>query len=164
MIRLEKMKAQHWTEVSNIYLAGITTGNATFETKCPSWESWDKSHRSDCRIVAIMDDKVVGWAALSNVSDRCVYAGVGEVSVYVDPAYGGKGIGTELMKRLIEESELSNIWTLQAGIFPENTASIKLHQKMGFRIIGAREKVGKMNNVWRDVLLLERRSNKVGID
>lgn len=147
-----------WDDVARIYYDGITTKNATFEKSCPDWNTWDKNHRYDCRIVAVDNDIIVGWAALSDVSDRCVYAGVCEVSIYVDTAHHGKGIGQLLMEQLIIKSEENNIWTLQAGIFPENKASIKLHEKNGFRIIGIREKIGKIDNNWRDVMLLERRS------
>jgi len=157
------MTPESWEAVRRIYNAGIATKNATFQTEAPDWDVWDQSHRKDCRLIAITDDQIAGWAALSNVSNRCVYAGVAEVSIYVDPAYSGKGIGDQLMKQQIIASEQHGIWTLQAGIFPENKASIALHLKNGFRIIGTREKVGKMDNVWRDTVLLERRSKVVGI-
>jgi L-amino acid N-acyltransferase YncA len=163
-LHIEKMEVDSWNDVQRIYQLGIETKNATFETKAPDWETWDKSHRQDCRIIAIIEKTIVGWAALSNVSGRCVYSGVAEVSIYVDPKYQGQGIGENLMTELITESESQNIWTLQAGIFPENKGSIKLHQKHGFRIIGIRERIGKMDNNWRDVILLERRSNVIGID
>ena len=155
-IRIEKMGSDSWNDVLRIYRLGIETKNATFETKVPDWESWDKSHREDCRLIAKIANEVVGWASLSNVSGRCVYSGVAEVSIYVDTDYHRQGIGDNLMRALIKESEINNIWTLQAGIFPENKASIKLHQKHGFRIIGIREKIGKMDNKWRDVVLLQR--------
>jgi phosphinothricin acetyltransferase len=157
-IIIGKMSPDSWSEVAGIYLAGILTGNATFETKVPDWDSWDKSHRKDCRLVAMIGDKIVGWSALSNVSERCVYSGVSEVSIYVDLDYHGQGIGNLLMEALIKESESAGIWTLQAGIFPENIGSIRLHQKHGFRIVGTREKIGKMHDAWRDVVLMERRS------
>lgn len=164
MIVIELMTESSWADVLRIYESGMATGNATFESKAPDWESWDKSHRKDCRLIANIDGKIAGWAALSNVSSRCVYAGVAEVSIYVDSDFRGKGIGDALMSTLIKESELHGIWTLQAGIFPENSASIKLHHKHGFRTIGIKERIGKMNNNWRDVTILERRSKTVGID
>ena len=157
------MKPEHWPQVKAIYEDGIKTGNATFETSAPEWETWDQAHLQQCRLVAVENDSVLGWAALVPVSGRCVYAGVGEVSVYVSTDARGKGLGKQLLQKLIEESEINNLWTLQAGIFPENIASIKIHEACGFRTIGKRERIGKMNNVWRDTLLLERRSDKVGI-
>jgi L-amino acid N-acyltransferase YncA len=153
----------HYAAVKEIYELGITTGNATFETSAPAWEIWDKSHLATSRLVAMDEnEKIVGWAALTAVSGRCTYAGVAEVSVYVHLDARGKGVGKKLLEELIRESEKENLWTLQAGIFPENTASIKLHEQCGFRQIGYREKIGKMKNVWRDTLLLERRSKVVG--
>lgn len=163
-IQIDRMSDNVWGDVSRIYNEGIATKNATFEQQAPSWELWDNAHRKDCRLVAKLDNKIVGWAALSNVSSRCVYSGVAEVSVYVDAQFRNKKIGDKLLKSLIQESEQSGIWTLQAGIFPENIASIKLHQKYGFRIVGYKEKIGKMYNIWRDVSILERRSKVVGID
>lgn len=160
-ISVEEMTPGDWPSVSRIYLEGIRTGNATFETNSPEWESWDKSHRSDCRLVARCNGEVVGWAALSNVSQRKVYSGVCEVSIYICSGFRGKGIGGQLMERLIAASEKHRIWTLQAGIFPENTGSLVLHEKMGFRQVGIREKIGQMNGVWRDVIFLERRSKTV---
>lgn len=157
-IIIQKMTSDHWPVVSEIYIEGISTGNATFEQNCPDWKEWDENHRKDCRIVAIEKEKVVGWAALSNVSGRCIYSGVCEVSVYVSESSRGKGIGKILLKQLISESEKAGIWTLQAGIFPENKSSINLHKKLVFREVGIREKIGKMNGVWRDVILLEKRS------
>lgn len=151
---------QHWEAVKAIYEAGIATGNATFQTSAPSWETWNNDYIAHSRFVAVENGVVLGWAALTPVSGRCVYAGVAEVSVYVLPASQGKGVGKVLLNALIESSEANGFWTLQAGIFPENKASVRLHESCGFRIIGAREKIGKMNGVWRDTLLLERRSNK----
>lgn len=161
---IDQMTAADWNEVRAIYLDGISTGNATFETEAPTWEKWDSGHRSDCRLVARQDEDILGWVALSPVSGRCVYAGVAEVSVYVSGSSRGKGIGDAMLKSLIIESEKAGIWTLQAGIFPENIASIKLHLNNGFRELGRRERIGKMNGVWRDVTLLERRSTVTGID
>ena len=163
-ILIEEMKAESWSSVQRIYNSGIATRNATFETKAPEWDAWDQSHRNDCRLIATIDDRIAGWAALSNVSGRCVYAGVAEVSIYIDVAFRGTGVGDQLMKLLITESVGNGIWTLQAGIFPENEASIALHVKHGFRILGTREKIGKMDGRWRDTILLERRSKMVGID
>ncbi len=162
-MKIIPLLAGHYTSVKEIYELGIVTGNATFETSAPSWEVWDKSHLAASRFVAIDEnEKIVGWAALTAVSGRCVYAGVAEVSVYVHSYARGKGVGKKLLEELICESEKENLWTLQAGIFPENIASIKLHEQCGFRQIGYREKIGKMKNVWRDTLLLERRSKVVG--
>jgi len=163
-VLIEEMKDEAWETVRRIYNDGIATKNATFQTEAPEWEAWDQSHRKDCRLVASIDNKVAGWAALSNVSNRCVYAGVAEVSIYIDSEFRGIGVGDQLMKQLIKESEKQGIWTLQAGIFPENKASIKLHLRNGFRILGTREKIGKLENVWRDTVLLERRSKEVGIE
>lgn len=146
-----------------IYLEGIATGNATFETTTPEWEAWDASHLSHSRLVARSDGRVVGWAALSAVSGRCVYGGVAEVSVYVGESGRGLGIGRALLQALIESSEANGIWTLQAGIFRENDASLAIHLKHGFREIGYRERIGKQNGIWRDTILLERRSGTVGI-
>ncbi len=157
------MQPTHWPAVKRIYEEGIETGNATFETNAPAWETWDSNHLPACRIVALENHELLGWAALSPVSGRYVYAGVAEVSVYVGAAAQGKGLGKKLLKKLIEESETIDLWTLQAGIFPENSASIKIHEACGFRLIGKREKIGKMNGQWRDTLLLERRSKKVGL-
>lgn len=150
--------------VKKIYEQGIATKNATFETTAPDWDDWNKKYLKECRFVAVENDKVIGWAALTAVSGRCVYAGVREVSVYVHTEHWGKGIGKQLLNKLISTSEKNNIWTLQAGIFPENKASIKVHLDLGFREVGRREKIGKMDNVWRDTVLLEKRSNLVGTD
>ncbi|MEP6994617.1 MAG: N-acetyltransferase family protein [Acidobacteriota bacterium] len=158
------MAAADWEHVRRVYAEGIATGNATFETEPPSWEAWDKAHREDCRLVARREGEaeVVGWAALSRVSERCVYGGVAEVSVYVAGSWRGGGIGRRLLESLIAASEEAGIWTLQAGIFPENASSIALHEKCGFRIVGVRERPGKLRGAWRDVVLLERRSLRVG--
>jgi len=156
------MTAADWDRVRQIYLEGIATGNATFEKDAPTWEKWDASHRRDCRLVARRGGEVVGWAALSPVSSRCVYAGVAEVSVYISAGARRRGVGRLLLSALIEHSESAAIWTLQAGIFPENSASIELHKRLGFRVLGVREKIGSMNGRWRDVVLMERRSAVVG--
>ena len=157
------MTKNDWPSVAEIYKQGIETGNATFETEIPAWEKWNAGHLPGCRIVATIDDSVIAWAALSPVSGRCVYAGVAEVSVYVADKFQGLKIGTKLLERIISESERGGIWTLQAGIFPENKASIKMHENLGFRIVGFRELIGKMEGIWRDTLLLERRSKVVGL-
>ncbi|GGB66479.1 GNAT family N-acetyltransferase [Fictibacillus barbaricus] len=161
---IDKMQTDDWEQVKSIYIEGIETGNATFQQIAPSWEEWDESHLSVCRLVVRSKGQVLGWAALSAVSSRCVYAGVAEVSIYVGQNQQGKGIGSSLMENLIKTSEHNGIWTLQAGIFPENKSSNGLHKKWGFKEVGRREKIGKMNGIWRDVLLLERRSDIVGVD
>lgn len=158
-----KIQEHHYPKIAEIYLEGIATRNATFQGEAPTWEDWDKSHLQHSRIVGLINNEVFGWAALTPVSSRCVYAGVAEVSVYVGKDYRGKGLGKLLLDELVKESEANNLWTLQSGIFPENTGSIKVHEKCGFRIIGYRERIGKMNGVWRDNLILERRSQTVGI-
>jgi len=146
-------------------LEGIATGEATFETESsPDWETWSGEHLDFGRLAALSEDRVVAWAALTPVSDRCVYAGVAEVSVYVGEDARGQGIGSQLMAALIEAAEGNGIWTLQAGIFPQNEKSVTLHEKFGFRIVGKRERLGKLKGQWQDVLLLERRSNRVGVD
>ena len=157
------MRSDDWPAVREIYREGIATGNATFETELPDWQKWDSGHCQDCRLIACEGEKVLGWAALSPVSGRRVYSGLAEVSVYVATVARGSGIGKALPKALIEESERHEIWTLQAGIFPENIASIALHKTLGFREVGIRKRIGKLGRVWRDVLLLERRSSTVGI-
>jgi phosphinothricin acetyltransferase len=163
-VTIRLMEAGDWEMVKNIYEAGIATGVATFEVAAPAWEQWDKGHLPFARLVAISDETVVGWAALSAVSGRCVYGGVAEVSVYVSDQHRGKGIGKKLLQELIINSEANGIWTLQAGIFTDNTASVKLHEAAGFRVIGYREKIGKLKGQWKDNFLLERRSRIVGIE
>jgi phosphinothricin acetyltransferase len=153
----------HWEAVKKIYEEGIATGNATFQTTAPTWEEWDAAHSVKPRLIAIENDEISGWAAITPVSGRCVYAGVGEVSVYVSAAVRGKGVGKKLLQALIEESEKENFWTLQAGIFPENISSLAIHEACGFRVIGTRERIGKMNGAWRDTVLLERRSTTIGL-
>jgi L-amino acid N-acyltransferase YncA len=157
------MQPENWPAVREIYREGIATGNATFETEPPGWEKWDGGHRKECRLIARRGEQILGWAALSPVSARQVYAGVAEVSVYVAAAARGNGVGKALLQALIAESESQGIWTLQAGIFPENVGSIVLHKTYGFQEVGRRKRVGKLGEVWRDVLLLERRSATVGI-
>ena len=157
------MLPQHWEAVKTIYEQGIATGNATFQTTASTYQSWDEGHIKTCRLVATLNNEIVGWAALSAVSSRCVYGGVAEVSVYIATDSRGKSIGSMLLQELIKQSEQNNFWTLQSGIFPENKASIALHEKHGFRILGYREKIGKMDNLWRDTVIMERRSKTVGI-
>jgi L-amino acid N-acyltransferase YncA len=164
-LSIEEMLPAHWPEVRAVYLEGIATGNATFETEAPDWERWDASRLQACRLVALADGGLVaGWAALSPVSARKVYAGVAEVSVYVGSDFRGRGVGRALLEALVRESESAGIWTLQAGIFPENVASIALHRACGFREVGRRERVGQLRGRWRDTILLERRSQTVGMD
>ncbi|HEY1435180.1 MAG TPA: GNAT family N-acetyltransferase [Thermoanaerobaculia bacterium] len=152
-----------WDAVRQIYAEGIATGNATFETGVPSWEAWDRAHRSDSRLVARDEGRILGWAALSPVSDRCAYGGVAEVSVYVAASARGRGVGRRLLEALVLASEEAGLWTLQAGIFPENQASLAIHEVCGFRVVGVRQKLGRLSGVWRDVALLERRSPRVGV-
>ena len=155
---IEQMNAGDWEQVRSIYLEGIAAGNATFETEAPSWEKWDEGHLRIARLVMRDRDKVLGWAALSPVSKRSAYRGVAELTVYVTESARGQGIGRALLEALIKESENNGIWTLQASIFPENTASVKLHLACGFREVGRRERIAILNGVWRDTLLFERRS------
>ena len=160
---IDFLTPDHWPQLVAIYQEGIAAGNATFEAQVPTWEAWDAGHFTHSRLVARQGGKIAGWAALSPVSKRPVYRGVAEVSVYVAAAAQGKGIGTALLGALVASSEASGIWTLQAGIFPENKASLKLHHNHGFRIVGRREKIGQQAGVWRDVILMERRSQKIGL-
>ena len=157
------MKPGDWEQVRGIFLEGIATGYTTFETDAPSWEKWDAGHLEFARLVARTGEKVLGWAALSPVSKRAAYRGVAELSVSVAEENRGRGIARALLEALIEESERNGIWTLQAAIFPENTASVKLHLRCGFREVGRRERIGKLNGSWRDTLLFERRSKTVGV-
>lgn len=162
MPRIEALTAAHWPRVSAIYAAGIEGGDATFETAVPTWEAWDAAKLPEHRFVAIEDAGVVGWVAVSAVSSRCVYAGVVEHSVYVDPAASGRGVGRALLSALIASTEAAGIWTIQSGVFPENRASLALHEALGFRRVGVQERVGQHHGVWRDVVLIERRSARVG--
>ncbi|HKS29246.1 MAG TPA: GNAT family N-acetyltransferase [Pyrinomonadaceae bacterium] len=163
--RIEELRAEDWPQVRDIYLEGITTGNATFETEAPEWDVWDREHLSSCRFVARDDDnRVKGWAALRPVSSRYAYRGVMEVSVYVTESARGRGCGRMLLEALISSSERNGIWTLHAGILAENTSSLELHRRCGFRVIGTRERIGKLHDRWRDVVLMERRSQTVGTD
>jgi len=157
------MKDEDWPAVKEIYQEGIDTGNATFETEAPGWKEWNNTHLRYCRLVAKTAGQIVGWVALSPVSERCTYQGVAEVSLYVIPSARGQGVGKTLLKAVIKESEHVGIWTLQAGTFPENVASLALQKSYGFREVGTREKIGCMNGQWRDVVLTERRSKIAGI-
>jgi phosphinothricin acetyltransferase len=155
------MLPSDWEAVRAIYEEGIATGNATFETAAPNWPAWDAAHLSGHRLVAGTGPDVVGWAALSPVSDRCVYVGVAENSVYIGAEARGRGIGRVLLDALVRSSETAGFWTIQTGIFPENVASVRLHEACGFRVVGRRERIGRMDGQWRDTLFLERRSQLV---
>ena len=161
------MTAAHWPQVRAIYEQGMATGHATFQTEAPAWEEWDREHLAHSRLVAVdagdgQSEQVMGWAALSPVSGRCVYGGVAEVSVYVAASARGQGVGQQLLAALVVEAEQNGLWTLQAGIFPENEASLRLHAAAGFRTVGRRERIGQLRGEWRDTLLRERRSAAVG--
>jgi phosphinothricin acetyltransferase len=162
--RIDPLLPSDWPAVREIYLEGIATRQATFETQAPSWETWDASHSPFARLVARQGETVVGWAALSPASSRKVYTGVAEVSVYVAHDQRGAGIGRQLLEALISESEKNGIWTLQAVMFSENVGSVALHRHCGFREVGRRERIAKLDGVWRDTMLLERRSRQIGID
>ena len=161
-LKIEKMRTEDWPFVKTIFKDGIETGNATFDIEVPGWEQFDQEHLPEPRLVARSGNQVVGWAALRPVSHRAAYSGVAEVSIYVAVHARGLGIGKSLLKKLVSRSEQAGIWTLQAGIFPENEASIELHKSCGFRVVGIRERIGKLNGAWRDVSLMERRSPLVG--
>lgn len=161
---ISNFSREDFDQVRDIYQQGIDTGIATFQSQAKPWEEWDKSLLTHSRLVAKQGDKVMGWAGLSGVSDRCCYAGVAEVTVYIGNDAQGKGVGKALLKALISDSEKNGFWTLQAGIFTQNTASIALHEACGFRQLGVREKIGKLNGRWMDTVLMERRSKTVGID
>ncbi|MEC5425476.1 N-acetyltransferase family protein [Virgibacillus sp. C22-A2] len=163
-IVIDSMREVDWPEVRDIYLEGIAAGNATFATEAPDWHEWNEKYITVCRIVAREEGKVIGWAALIPTSSKAAYSGVAELSIYLSAGSIGKGIGTRLLKALINNSEANGFWTLQSGVFPENTASIKLHKKEGFCEVGVRKRIGKLNGRWRDVVMLERRSEIVGID
>jgi phosphinothricin acetyltransferase len=149
------LQPEDWPRVAAIFEQGIATGNATFETEVPSWRAWDAAH-TEIRLAAACDDELAGWAALSPYSERRCYRGVAEVSVYIAERFRGRGVGRSLLEQLIARAEAAGIWTLQAGIFPENKPSLRLHLDCGFRLVGVREGLGEVGGVWRDVLLLER--------
>jgi phosphinothricin acetyltransferase len=161
---IEPMTPDHAADVLAIYQAGIETGDATFETAAPAWATWDAAHLEAHRHVAVypQTSRVLGWVAASPVSERCVYAGVVETSIYIHPEARGRGVGKRLLRALVESTEAAGIWTLQTGIFPENEASLALHERAGFRRIGVRDRIGKHHGRWRDVVLLERRSTLTG--
>ena len=161
---IDGLRPEDWERVRAIYLEGIATGHATLETAAPPWEKWDAEHLRKARLVARDGSAILGWAALSPVSGRCVYGGVAEVSVYVSAEARNRGVGRALLSGLIRASEEAGIWTLQAGVFPENESSLALHRRCGFREVGRRERLGKLGSAWRDVILLERRSRTVGAD
>jgi L-amino acid N-acyltransferase YncA len=161
-MELRDLRSDDWPEVARIFEEGIRTGNATFETEVPTWEAWDAAHLPEHRLVAERDGRVVGWIALAPVSSRCCYAGVAEVSAYVAEGARGAGVGKALLGAVIESSERAGIWTLETGVFPENAASVGLLQRLGFRVVGTRERIGEMHGMWRDVVFLERRSEVVG--
>jgi thioredoxin type arsenate reductase len=164
-MKFDVITGENYNLIAETYREGILSGHATFETNVPEWARWDATHLTHSRIIGLVDDQYIGWAALSPVSGRCVYGGVAEVSIYLKASQQGKGYGKHLLKQLILESESNGIWTLQAGIFPENVASLSIHTTCGFSQIGIRERIGKMQNgFWRDVCILERRSSKVGTD
>ncbi len=163
-ITIVPMLPSDWPVVRRIYAEGIATGNATFETEVPDWQTWDRNHRRECRLVAKAGDPVVGWAALSPVSARACYAGVVEHSIYVAEASRGLGIGKLLLAALVAKSEAAGFWTLQSSVFPENLSSIAVHLACGFRILGRRKRVAMLHGVWRDTVIVERRSAAVGLD
>jgi phosphinothricin acetyltransferase len=160
---IEAMTQEDWPDVRAIYLEGIASGNTTFETDAPAWEAWDAARLKAGRLVARTDGDVLGWAALSPVSARPAYAGVAEASLYVAARARGWGVGTSLLRALIETSERAGLWTLQGAIFPENAASLALVRRCGFREVGRRERIGRRDGVWRDTVLVERRSRVVGV-
>jgi len=157
MLQIRGMTPADWPAVEAIYAAGIATGDATFETEPPSWEEFDRTHLPGHRLVAVDDDEIVGWATLAPTSRRACYAGVIEHSVYVAEHARNRGVGRALMKALLDRAASSGIWTMQTSIFPENVASLALHERVGFRVVGRRERIAQQNGVWRDTLLLERR-------
>lgn len=160
--KFRQMEPSDWPAVSQVYAEGISTGNATFETQVPDWPDWDSGHLQACRLVAEIGGEVAAWAALSATSRREVYRGVAEVSIYVGTKAQNRGVGSALLERLVECSEKEGFWTLQAGVFPENKSSVLLHQRLGFRVVGTRERIATRDGRWRDVVLLERRSAIVG--
>ncbi|GAF64797.1 N-acetyltransferase [Bacillus sp. TS-2] len=161
MLRIDRFDEENWNDIHSIYEEGLQTRNASFQLKAPIWEEWDKSHLTFCRFMIVHDLEVLGWAALSPVSNREVYKGVAEVSIYVALKHGGKGLGKKLLEHLVKESEKKGIWTLQANIFPENKASLHIHRFNGFRVVGRREKIAQLDGKWRDTILLERRSSRI---
>lgn len=163
-IVIRAMRAVDWEAVSAIYTEGIATRLATFETEAPAWEKWDRAHLDVCRLVACRGDAVIGWAALLPVSSRCVYRGVADLSVYIAASARGQGVGKQLLTALIGASEAAGFWTIQSGIMADNRSSIALHEACGFRRVGTRERIGQLDGVWRDTILMERRSRVVGFE
>ncbi|WP_277585220.1 GNAT family N-acetyltransferase [Psychrobacillus antarcticus] len=163
-ITINEMIPTDWNRVREIFIEGIRTANATFRTEAPDWDEWNKDHLAICRFVAKHDGGVVGWVALTPTSSMLAYSGVVEVSIYLTSSAAGKGVGSRLLQQVIDSSEQNKIWTIQALIFPENVASINLHKKFDFEVVGTRKKMGKLHGAWRDVVLLERRSNRVGVE
>ena len=163
-LSIEPMTPDDWGAVCRIYADGIATGNATFETEPPGWSAWDSGHLSECRLVARLDQRVVAWAALAPVSTRACYAGVAEHSIYVDESHRGQGIGKTLLLELVRQAERSGFWTLQSSILPENEASISIHLSSGFRVLGRRKAVARLHGIWRDAVLVERRSRVAGVE
>jgi L-amino acid N-acyltransferase YncA len=161
-LEVRDLRPRDWPEVARIFAEGIATGNATFETEVPSWEAWDAAHLPEHRLVAERDGRIAAWIALAPVSSRCCYAGVAEVSLYVGEEARAEGVGKALLAALVEAAERGGIWTLETGVFPENEASLGLLQRLGFRIVGMRERIGQLHGIWRDVVFLERRSEVVG--
>ncbi len=160
---IQSMKPEDWPRVAEIYRGGIDTGLATFQSEVPSWEEWDRGHIASCRLVVRLGRDVAGWAALSAVSNRAVYAGVAEVSIYIDAKDRGKGLGKVLLEALVRCSETAGFWMLQGGIIRNNTASIRLHESCGFRLVGVRERIARMpDGSWHDTVLMERRSRIAG--
>jgi len=162
-IVIAEMHNSDWDVVREIFIEGIGTANATFRTEAPTWEKWNKDHLTNCRFVAKQNEEVVGWVALSQISSMPAFSGVAEVSIYISSSAAGMGVGSRLLEHVIDASEKNNIWTIQSMIFPENIASINLHRKFGFEEVGTRKQMGRLNGVWRDVVLLERRSSIVGV-
>ncbi len=160
-IEILAFNEKDWQDIAKIYKEGIDTGIATFETKIPKWEQWNQAHIQSCRLKAVLNNEIIGWVALAPVSTRDVYKGVAEVSIYITSNRRNLGVGKLLLTKLIKESEQNGFWTLQAGIFSINNTSIHLHTSLGFRVIGYREKVGKLSNTWYDNTILERRSKTI---
>jgi phosphinothricin acetyltransferase len=161
---IEPMRSTDWDQVAAIYWEGIQTRIATFQNVLPTWAQWDQAHSETCRLIAAVGGTVLGWAAISPVSSRCVYAGVGSVSIYIAQQYRGKGVGRALLQALIQCSEQEGYWTLESGVIRINKASLALHSRCGFRVVGVRERIGKMDTgIWYDVVIMERRSQRVGL-
>jgi phosphinothricin acetyltransferase len=160
-VEVRDLRSENWAEVARIYAEGIATGNATFETEVPAWAAWDAAHLAEHRFLAERDGRVVGWIALSPASRRPCYAGVAEISVYVAEDARGNGVGTELLAAVVASAERDGLWTLQTNVFPENEPSLALLRRFGFRTVGTRERIGRLHGVWRDTVLVERRSEVV---